>query len=464
MQTLIMKFGGSSIGMTTGLSQMVRVVTHERERCENLVLVVSALEGVTDSLLDAAQHARMGNRRGYRRNVATLRTRHVALMDHIRVNDSERAGLQADLDRLLYELLDWCQALADGAPDIAAEEALTDAVVGVGERLAARIVAALLRHNQLRAVAVDATDLIVSDSVHSHATPDYERSRERVRTVLQPLLDRHILPVVTGFIASDLLGQPTTLGRGGGDLTASVLATALDASEVWLWTNVDGLMSADPHFFPDARLISRISFAEAADLAYFGTHILHARMVKPLAERGITIRLRNIYRTRVAGTQIETAVPRGAAFKSVTGVLGLGLTAPVSGSLHRAAALVDDALDELTGSHVEAVLAAQSASRSVLCFIIPTSAGPEALHGLLQLLPERLDAVWEARPMGVVTTAGSMQAQQPSALATALQALDGLPVLAASPNPSGVSISLAVEAADLPAAIERLHALILGAQ
>lgn len=464
MQTLIMKFGGSSIGMTTGLSQMVRVVTHERERCDNLVLVVSALEGVTDSLLDAAQHARVGNRRGYRRNIATLRTRHVALMDHMRVNDSERASLQADLDRLLYELLDWCQALADGVSDISVEETLTDAIVGSGERLAARIVAALLRHNQLRAVAVDATDLIISDSVHSHATPDYERSRERVRTVLQPLLDRQILPVVTGFIASDAHDQPTTLGRGGGDLTAAVLATALDANEVWLWTNVDGLMSADPHYYPDARLISRISFAEAADLAYFGTHILHARMVKPLAEREIAIRLRNIYRTRVGGTQIETAVPRGPAFKSVTGVLGLGLTASVSGSLHRAAGLVDEGLDELTGSHVEAVLVAQSAGRSVLCFIIPTSAGHEALYGLLQLLPERLDAGWEARPVGIVTVAGDMRANQPQALATALQALNGLTVLAASPNPSGVSLSIAVEAPELPDAIERLHALILGAQ
>ena len=464
MQTLIMKFGGSSIGMTTGLSQMVRVVTHERERCDNLVLVVSALEGVTDSLLDAAQHARVGNRRGYRRNIATLRTRHVALMDHMRVNDSERASLQADLDRLLYELLDWCQALADGVSDISVEETLTDAIVGSGERLAARIVAALLRHNQLRAVAVDATDLIISDSVHSHATPDYERSRERVRTVLQPLLDRQILPVVTGFIASDAHDQPTTLGRGGGDLTAAVLATALDANEVWLWTNVDGLMSADPHYYPDARLISRISFAEAADLAYFGTHILHARMVKPLAEREIAIRLRNIYRTRVGGTQIETAVPRGPAFKSVTGVLGLGLTASVSGSLHRAAGLVDEGLDERTGSHVEAVLVAQSAGRSVLCFIIPTSAGHEALYGLLQLLPERLDEGWEARPVGIVTVAGDMRANQPQALATALQALNGLTVLAASPNPSGVSLSIAVEAPELPDAIERLHALILGAQ
>lgn len=463
MQTLIMKFGGSSIGMTTGLSQMVSVVAHERERCENLVLVVSALEGVTDSLLDAAQYARIGNRRGYRRIIATLRTRHVALIDHIQVNDSERAGLQADLDRLLYELLDWCQTLADGARDLAEEEALTDGIVGAGERLAARIVAALLRHSQVRAVAVDATDLIISDNVHGHATPDYEASRSRIATVLKPLLDRQILPVITGFIASSQNGKPTTLGRGGGDLTAAVLATALDADEVWIWTNVDGLMSADPHDFPEARMITSLSYAEAADLAFFGTRILHARMVKPLAERGIGIRLRNIYRTRVPGTHIESPIPRGQMFKSVTSILGLGLFAPISGSLHQVARLVDDGLDELTGSHIEAVLVAQSANRSVLCSIIPISAGHEALHSLLRLLQDRLAEEWDARPVGIVTVAGDMRTKQPQALASALQALNDITVLAASPNPSGVSISLAVEAPDMPDAIERLHALIIGA-
>lgn len=464
MHTLVMKFGGTSIGMTTGLSQMVSVVAHEREQVEQIVLVVSALEGVTDSLLDAAQYARLGNRRGYRRIIATLRTRHVALIQHLQVNDSERAGLQADVDSLLYELLDWCQTLADGARDLAHEEALTDGIVGAGERLAARIVGALLRHHQVRAVAVDATDLIISDDVHSHATPDFVRSRERVLAVLQPLLDRQILPVVTGFIASSVHGQPTTLGRGGGDLTAAVLASALDADEVWVWTNVDGLMSADPHDYPAARLITSLSYPEAADLAFFGTHILHARMVQPLAERNIGIRLRNIYRTRVAGTHIQSAIPRGAMFKSVTGVLGLGLFAPISGSLHQVARLADEGLDELTGSHIEALLVAQSAGRSVVCFVIPTSAGHDALPGLQRLLQERLDEKWDLRPVGIATLAGDMRAKQPQALASALQALSGLTVLAVSPNPSGVSVSVAVEAPDLPGAIDRLHGLILGLQ
>ncbi len=465
MRTLVMKFGGSSIGMTTGLAQMVRVMLHERERWERIILVVSALEGVTDSLLDAAQLAHLSNQRGYRRIVANLRTRHLALIQHLQIHAADQTSLQAELDRLLYEIMDHCQALADGARDVAHEESLVDAIVGAGERLAARIVAALLRHHQLRSVAVDATDLILSNAVHGHATPDFAASREQSRAVLLPLLERQIVPVVTGFIATGTDGQPTTLGRGGSDLTAAVLATSLDADEVWLWTDVDGLMSADPHQLPSARPIADLSFPEAAELSFFGARILHTRMVQPLAERRIGLRVRNIYRPRIAGTRVHGETAHGAALKSVTTTHALGLFAPSSGLLVEAMRCVDQALDELTGSHIEAILTAQSAGQSVTCFVIPFSAGPDALHSLLRLAHTRLpchpNGDWQLRPVGVATVVGAMYDSQPGALSAALGVLSDLPVLAISPNPSRASLSLAVELHDLPTALARLHDLIL---
>lgn len=465
MRTLVMKFGGSSIGMTTGLAQMVSVVQHERAQTGQIVLVVAALEGVTDALLDAAELARQGNRRGYRRIAGNLRTRHVALTRHLELNPVDRAGLLADLDRLLYEILDLCQSLAEGAPDRLHEEALADAIVGMGERLAARIVAALLRHHQVLSVAVDATDLIISDAEHSHATPDFESSRDKCRELLLPLLEQQIVPVVTGFIAMGAHGLPTTLGRGGGDLTAAVLATAIEADEVWLWTNVDGLMTADPHLLPAARLIPAISYPELAELTYFGVRIVHAGAVRPLANKQIALRIRNIFRPAVAGTRVDSSEASGAALKSIIGSHGLALSANCSGPLHSATQRVDAALYELTGSHIEAVLTAQSAWRSVACFVIPISAGPDALYGLMRLAQDRLAeadrGVWQLRPAGIVTLAGAMQAGQPAVLAAALGRLSGLKVLAVSPNPSGLSISIALELSDLPLAIARLHDLIL---
>jgi aspartate kinase len=465
MHTLVMKFGGSSIGMTTGLAQMVGVVLREREETKQLVLVVSALEGVTDALLDAAELARHSNRRGYRRIVGNLRTRHLALIHHFELNPADHASLMADLDRLLYETLDLCESLAKGAPDRIHEEALVDAVVSVGERLAARIVAALLRHHQVLSVAVDATDLIISDAEHSHATPDFDQSRERCRELLLPLLQRGIVPVVTGFIATGEHGLPTTLGRGGSDLSAAVLAAALDANEVWLWTNVDGLMTADPHDLLDARPLATVSYPELADLSFFGARIVHAGVTAPLAERRIGIRIRNLFRPHLPGTHIYSESAGGAAFKSVTASHGLALSADHSGPLHEAARHVDEALYELTGSHVEAMLTAQSAGRSVACFVIPISAGPDALHGLTRLAATRLSAggapSWQARPTGIVTLVGAMQADPPAALATALRELSGLHILAVALNPSGASLSIALDLADLPVALAHLHDLIL---
>jgi aspartate kinase len=314
-------------------------------------------------------------------------------------------------------------------------------------------------------VAVDATDLIISDAEHSHATPDFEQSRERCRELLLPLLQRTIVPVVTGFIAMGAHGLPTTLGRGGSDLSAAVLAAAIEADEVWLWTNVDGLMTADPHDLPDARLLATMSYPELADLSFYGARIVHARVAAPLAERRIGIRIRNLFRPNLPGTHIYSESAGGAAFKSVTVSHGLALSADHSGPLHEAARHVDEALYQLTGSHVEAMLTAQSAGRSVACFVIPISAGPDALHGLSRLAQSRLGADdaagWEVRPTGIVTVVGAMQADPPAALAAALHALSGLHMLAVALNPSGMSLSIALEMAELPLALAHLHDLVL---
>jgi aspartokinase len=158
MNTLIMKFGGSSVGTTTALTQVLSIVLQEQERWQRLLLVVSALEGVTDALIEAAHLAQLSNRRGYRRIAATLRTRHMALIEHLPLGPQERASLQADVDRLLFDMLDTCQGLADRRyADRQERSQRIEAIVGVGERLSARIVAALLRQNHLRGVALDAT-------------------------------------------------------------------------------------------------------------------------------------------------------------------------------------------------------------------------------------------------------------------------------------------------------------------
>jgi aspartate kinase len=463
MDTLIMKFGGTSVGMTTGLTQVLSIVMHEVERWDRLLIVASALEGVTDALIEAAHLAQLSNRRGYRRIVGTLRTRHLALIEHLPLGPVERTALQADIDRLLFDMLDVCQKLADPMDEKAKPEAI-DAVIGVGERLAARIVAALLRQNNLRGVAIDATDLIITDNVYGNATPNLALTSERIANLLAPMLEREIIPVITGFIGSTVAGKPTTLGRGGSDYTASVLAVCTNAEEVWIWTDVDGMMTADPREIGDARMIPALSYDEVAELAYFGARILHARMVGPLRERRIPLRVRNVFKPQGAGTLI-TEQPNGAlpSIKAVTSIQGLGLTAPHGGPLHPLAAMVDEALFRVSGTHTEVMISAQSSAQSFVCFVISTSAGTDVLHNLQVILEQKLSTLgengWTMSPVTVITLIGMQFNDLHRFTAQILSALAGVRILALSQGRT--SLSVVVEPQHAERAIQQLHALVL---
>ena len=179
MRTLAMKFGGASLGTATALTQVLGIIIHESERWDRILIVASALEGVTDMLLEAARQARISNRRGYRRIAATLRTRHLALVDHLPFDDTDRIALKADIDMLLSDMLDKFQKIAGNLND-ELSPSMSDALVAVGERLSARIIAALLRQNDIRGVAVDGTELLVTDDVHGNANPIVPLTEQRV--------------------------------------------------------------------------------------------------------------------------------------------------------------------------------------------------------------------------------------------------------------------------------------------
>lgn len=466
MNTLIMKFGGSSVGTTTALTQVLSIVLHERERAKRLMLVVSALEGVTDSLIEAAHLAQLSNRRGYRRIVAMLRHRHLTLVEHLPLGASERAALQADIDRMLFDLLDSCQTLADHAGEEMRPEHV-DAIVGVGEKLAARIVAALLRQNNLRGVALDATDLIVTDNVYGNAEVNVPMTRNRIAAHLLPMLDRNIIPVITGYIGATVAGKPTTLGRGGSDYTATVLSLCTDAEEVWKWTDVDGIMSADPREVPETKVIPAISYDEVGEMAYFGARVLHPRMIAPIRQQSIVLRVRNVFKPQEPGTVISANGERShAVIKAVTSTQGLALTAEHSGSLAAVANKVDEALFQATGSHADIMIASQSSNRSFVCFVIPTTAGPDAYHTLRLALEEQVEARelepgWTIRPVVIVTAVGARVDEMPELKAKVFEALGNIRVLEVTQGPSHCTLSVIVEPNAADEAVRKIHALIV---
>ena len=464
MGTLTMKFGGTSIGTAAALVQVLSMVTRESKRWDRILIVASALEGVTDMLLEAAQLARLSNRRGYRRIAATLRTRHMALIEQLPLDAADRKALQADIDRLWFEMLDQCQQVANHLND-ELSPSLIDSVVAVGERLSARIIAALLRQNGIRGIAVDGTDLLITDDVHGNANPNLELTARRVDDLLLPLLRRGMIPVVTGYIGATADGATTTLGRGGTDFTASVLSALIGADELWIWTDVDGMMSADPREVPDAHIIAELSYSEAAELAYFGARILHAKMIAPLAEKSLPLRIKNIFKPRQTGTFVSSeADSGGSAIKAVTSIQGLALSRPSSGSMAGITRMVGSTLFKTLGMRTEVMISSQSSNSSFLCFVIPTSIGIDGVDRLQQAMKAKMAEYpqkmpWAIETVSMVTAIGSSLNHAPGLLAKALEKLDDIRIYGFAMGPSNCSITVAIALEDTQTAVLRIHEL-----
>ncbi|MCY4247940.1 MAG: aspartate kinase [Chloroflexi bacterium] len=462
----MMKFGGNALGTVAALTRLLGIVTREAQRWDRVVVVVSALDGVTDRLLEAAQLAQVDNPRGYRRIAANLRSRHFALVDELPLDAPARTALGADIDQLLSQMLDACRAIAKDLNDELLSSA-SDEVVAVGEQLSAQIIAALLLQHGLRGAAVDSRSLIITDAVHGNANPDLDQTAQRMQDRLLPMLERDIVPVVTGYIGATIDGETTTLGRGGTDYTASVISALLPADALWIWTNVAGMMSADPRELRDARVIAKLSYDEAADLAYFGAKLLHARMIAPLAERQVPLRIKSIFAPDAAGTLV--AAPEKspeAQLKAVTKVLGLSLRRRASGSLAGVNRLVGNTLFKTLGMRSEVMIASQSSGGSFLCLVIPTSIGIDSVDRLQRALqakmseyPEKMP--WEMEMVSLVTAIGSRLHSAPQLVGQVLGALAGVEILALSLGASHCSLSVVVRQADARQAVDKIHALLL---
>jgi bifunctional aspartokinase / homoserine dehydrogenase 1 len=461
-----MKFGGGSVATTTALTQVVGIILQARERWDNLVVVASALEGVTDSLIEAAQLAQISNQRGYRRIVATIRTRHLSLAEALPLSIDKRTALQADIDQLLFDMLALCEALSENyADDHRVDPAQQDAIIGTGEKLAARIIAALLRENDLRGVALDTTQLIITDDTFGNALPDMEATGQRIRETLIPMLARDIIPVITGFIGGTPDGQPTTLGRGGSDYSASILAASTQAEELWLWADVDGLMTADPHQLPDARVIPSLSYSEVSELAYFGAKILHPRMVKPLRENGIPLIVKNVFKPQQPGTRIHKSTSdEGVYIKAVTSISGIALRQNDNRPLQDIIGLVNAVFTQTIKTETEVMITAQSAQSTLLTFVVPTHAGPDATRNVEAALRAMLDEKlqhdkWQVQPVVILTVIAALMNRNPARISTIFNALDDIPMLGLSQGPSSCSLSLVLDPQQIDLALERLHPL-----
>jgi aspartate kinase len=296
---IVMKFGGSSIADAEKIRAVTEIVRGRLER--RPVVVLSALGGVTDLLESAIAAARTGDLDALEAVLAELERCHRWALAGAVEDPGRRHDLGLSVDGLFESLrgkLRSIRILGEGTPRT------IDAVLSIGEMLSTRIVVAAFRERGLPAVWIDPLRLMATDDHFGCAAPDVDRVRVACAERLRPQVDRGELPVVAGFVGSSPGGETTTLGRGGSDTSAAVLGLAATAEEIEIWTDVDGMMSADPRLVPEARTLARVSFAEAAELACYGARVLHPASIAPAVRKKIPVRILNSLRPEGAGTLV----------------------------------------------------------------------------------------------------------------------------------------------------------------
>jgi aspartate kinase len=365
---IVHKFGGTSVGNAERFLSVADIVIEHHKRTRESIVVVSAMSGVTNQLIKGARAASEGKDTVYRKIKATLLSRHLDVVESLLPHSPERLEVGGLVEDRLHELERLYRSIA-----VLGE--LTprgcDVVASFGEQLSISILAAVLRDRGMRAQAISASQLIVTDDNFGEAAPLMDRTRQRLQQRVKPLVGRGVIPVITGYIAATEEGIPTTMGRGGSDYTAAIVGAGLDADEVWIWSDVDGILTADPNIVPQARTLTELSYKEAADLAYFGADVLHPRTIRPVIAQGIPLRIVNSFNPTHRGTLIiETPSEDRKPLPAIISTTGLSLIAVGSYDDTWALEMAVRALHSLSEAHVDVLMFSQSFAEHNLNLVV----------------------------------------------------------------------------------------------
>ena len=446
---VVQKFGGTSVADPEAIRRLIEIVRAARARdVRGPAVVVSAMSRVTDGLLGVAESAGASQLAEALSRTQLIRERHIATAREL-VSGDALGPLLSEIDSELDALSDVVKALAvlrEVSPRT------LDVVAAVGEILSSRIVAAALTSAGVPAEWVDARRAIVTNGEHTRATPLGKETNDRLRAIVGPILDRGRVAVLGGFVGATPAGHTTTLGRGGSDYSGALVGAGVDASEIQIWTDVDGMLSADPRVIKSAKLVDHLSFAEAAELAYFGAKVLHPSTILPAVERNIPVRILNSWKPAAAGTLIT-----GSGSSTRTGLTGLASKREVTviditstrmlaayGFLRRVFEVFErftTAVDMVTTSEVSVSVTVDDVRH---------------LDQIEEALSE-FASVSVERNMSLLCAVGDVLQHEPEMAARVVGVFEEVPLRMISQAASRRNITVVLRQGDLPHAMERLH-------
>jgi aspartate kinase len=448
---IVIKFGGTSVGDSARVSNAIDIVA-ERRHLQPIV-VVSALAGVTNDLVAATEAARACDIERVEKIISAIRQRHEDVATQLVQQKSD--FFEAFLKQLQKQV-EQVHTILKGIAMLGEVTARAkDKVVAIGEKLSSVLFAYSMMMRALPGEHVDSEDVVITDARFGEAAPLMAQTREAAKRVLLPLLERNLIPVMGGFIGRTEGGATTTLGRGGSDYSAAIVGAAAGADEIQIWTDVDGMMTCDPRLIPGARVIDRISYVEAAELAWFGAKVLHPKTIAPAVEQEIPVRVLNTHNVSSAGTLITlqgderdrgpraVAVKKGVTIVHMTSNRMLG----AHGFLARLFAIFEQlevSVDLITTSEVS---------------VSVTIDDGQNLDRLVEALGPIAD-VEVRRDQCIVAVVGRNLMGDSEVGARVFTALQGIPIAMFSLGTSGLNLSIVVEDADAERSVRAIHKVL----
>ncbi len=466
-----MKFGGTSVGNAGAMAQAAQIVKDARAEWPRVVVVTSAISGATNLLLDSATRAARGDLSTLVEVETLLLNNHEAIINAQVSDPARQAQLKQEIARMISNFGSLCRAM--GVLGEASPRAL-DAVASLGERMSVRILAGVIESIGVAARAVDSTEFIITNTTFQNAHPDFDATTIKTRAVLNPLLDESIVPVTTGFIGATPDGAVTTLGRGGSDYSAGIIGAVLPADDVWIWTDVDGVMTADPRMVPEARTLPEISYSEVAELAYYGAKVLHPKTVRPVVDEGIGLRICNTFNPTHPGTRLVPNLKTNGktskehVVKAVTAIRKQRMITIEGRGMLGVPGVAARAFGAVASTGTSVPLITQASSEQSICFAVPSESAAPVLSALerafaAELEDNDIDRVWATEDVSIITVVGAGMRHTPGVSGRVFSQLGdhSVNVLAIAQGSSEVSISMVVESQDTEAAVRSLHELIV---
>ncbi len=458
---IVMKFGGTSVGSAERIAQAAELAVKSAKEGHKVIVVTSAMSKVTNKLIAAAENAVAGE---YHKTVSDeLHEPHRQAVHQLMPTEAARRREVLESLRQKFERF---ETLCKGLTMVRELTPRTlDAISGMGEMLCAPILAGAIAERGVASHSIDATELIVTDDQFGQAEPLMAETRQKTCDKLLPLLEAGEIPVVTGFIAATAEGVQTTLGRGGSDYTASILGAALDADEVWIWTDVNGVMTANPNEVPEARTMREISYSEASELAYYGAKVLHHKTILPAFKQNIPVLILNSFQPTDTGTRVSvTGHPSSRGVKAVTSIRNVSLIAISGKGMQGIPGIAAKTFAAVAAERASILMISQASSENNLCFVVNSSEAARVVKALrasleLDLLQNHIEDIAVDDSIAVVAAVGDRMQGAPGIAGKVFAALGAaaVNVIAISQGSSERNISLIVGEAQAADAVRAIH-------